>query len=79
MSALPTEALTPVERLQASRAQIRAVLLEAKYPTGSTLHTLLKPSVKPSVKHLVKPLAIPLIAWASLALTLWLRGRSHPD
>ena len=67
MSASPTEELTPVERLQASRAQIRAVLLEAKHTNDSTLHTLFK------------PLAIPLIAWASLALTSWLRGRAHKD
>ena len=67
MSASPTEELTPVERLKASRAQSRAVLLEAKHPTDSTLRTLLK------------PLALPLIAWASPALTSWLRGRTHKD
>jgi hypothetical protein len=43
MSASTSEKLTPVERLQASRAQMRAVLREAKHPTDSALNTLLKP------------------------------------
>lgn len=34
---------TPVQRLQASRAQIRAALREAQTPNDSLLSTLLKP------------------------------------
>jgi len=43
MSAPDSECLTPVQRLQTSRAHIRAVLCEAKSSGDSVLNTLLKP------------------------------------
>ena len=43
MSTTPCAGMTPKERLQASRAHIRAVLLEAQTPNDSLLSTLLKP------------------------------------
>ena len=43
MSNSSQERMTPVERLHASRAQMRFVLLQAQSPTDSMLNTLLKP------------------------------------
>lgn len=43
MSTTPYSGMTPAERLQASRANIRAVMLEAQDPNDSLLSTLLQP------------------------------------
>ena len=91
MSAPAFENMTPLERLQASRAHIRLVLLEAQQAPDAllqklasehplklaTLAALLGAALMATKPWRWKIFKGPLLSWASVALSAWLQ-RSTP-